>query len=559
MLSRLYIQNLATVTQQIIEFEDGFTVLTGETGAGKTIIIKAVNLVLGEKCPKDLIRAGEDFLSVEAVFNIDNNPDVNEILANWDIEHDGAVSIRRKVHQNGRSSVFVNGYTLKLNQLAELGRHLIDLHGQHSQQALLQPTTHIRFLDQFAGLGERVRQYQSIHSQLNRIRKQQRELEENAAERQRRLDFLRFQIDEIDKAGVSLSEEEQLQEECHLLSNGEQIIQALAPIADWNSAPQSPLTEIAGLLQPLQNLLRLAPELQRFAEEIRSGLITLEEAVADVNHYLSRLEINPERLEWVNERLSLLDGLKRKYGGSLTEIFAYREAALQELTELEETENQGGQLEEEIKALEDCQAEQASALSRDRQQQAGCFEQLVQANLQELGLEHSRFQIALSPLPDDHGRQSYTAKGIDQVAFLITTNPGQPLRPLARVASGGEISRIMLAIKTSLNEDITRGTMIFDEVDVGISGRVADSVGAKLERLGSQRQIICITHSPQIAARGRHHFKVEKIIADNASQTLIKPLTDDDRVDEIARFLGGDKVTAKTLSVAREMLKNPKG
>jgi DNA repair protein RecN (Recombination protein N) len=481
------------------------------------------------------------------------------LLASWDIEHDGEVSIRRKVHQNGRNSVFVNDYTLKLNQLTALGRHLIDLHGQHSQQALLHPATHIDFLDQFAGLGERVRSYQSVHSQLNRIRRQRQELEEGAAERRRRLDFIRFQIDEIETAGFSVEEEQQLQEELHLLSHGEQIIQTLAPIADWNSAPQSPLTEIAGLLKPLQNLLSLAPELKRFAEEIQSGLITLEEAVADVNQYLTRLEINPERLEMVNERLSILDALKRKYGGSLAEIFAFRESALQELTELEERETHGGMLETEIADLENRQAEQALALSQDRRQQAASFEQRVQANLQELGLEHSHFQIALAPLPEENGRPVYTGNGIDRVEFLITTNPGHPLRPLVRVASGGEVSRIMLAIKTSLNQDLTRGTMVFDEVDAGISGRVADSVGAKLEHLGTQRQVICITHSPQIAARAQHHFKVEKIFGDDTSQTLISPLTGDDRVEEIARFLGGDKITPKTLSLAREMLKCPKG
>jgi len=556
MLARLFIQNLATVEKQVIEFEDGFTALTGETGAGKSIVVKAIQLVLGEKCPKDLIRGGEEYLVVEAVFTVRDIPEVQAWLQTLDLEPDGELSIRRKVHMNGRSSLFVNDYTLKLNQLSELGRHLIDLHGQHAQQALLQPATHIDYLDQFAGLGEKVRLYQLDYQQLNRCRSVKRELLDSAAERRRKIDFIRFQIDEIEKAAFTELEEQQLNDDFQLLSHGEQLVEALAPIAEWNSTSPSPLSEISGALQRLQSLTKVAPEVTRFAAELQSGLITLEEAVVDMNRYLSRLDVNPERLEAVNERLAQLDQLKRKYGGSLAEVLSFKEARQRELAALEELENNHDQLDQEIYRLTQKVKEQAEALSRERSIQAEAFERLVQSNLQELGLERSRFKIDLMSLPlDDEGIQTVNAKGRDRVEFLITTNPGQPLKPLARVASGGEISRIMLAVKTSLNEDLTRGTMVFDEVDAGISGRVADSVGIKLDRLGTNRQIICITHSPQIAAKARHHFRVEKVFQDNTAKTLISALAGEERVEEIARFLGGDKISVKTLSVAREMLR----
>jgi len=555
MLSRVFIQNLATVEKQVINFEGGFTALTGETGAGKSIIIKAINLILGEKCPKDLIRAKEDFLSVEAVFHIQDNLPVLELLGELDIEHDGQLTIRRKVHRNGNSSVFINDYTSRLAQLSQLGQHLIDLHGQHSQQFLLQTATHIDYLDQYSGLKEAVAEFEEDYRILTWKKKEKASFDENLADRTRQLDFIRFQIDEIESAGITAEEEQALQEEHRLLANGEQIIAAVSPIADWNDSQNSPLVEMSATLNVLTDILKVASDLQPVADEIQSGLITLEEVAAEARRYLNRIEVNPERLDAVNERLAQLDGLKRKYGQSLEAVLAFKIEQEQERDRLENQEGNSAKLDREIEELSRLVSEKAQSLSDNRSKHIPEFEKRVLENLKELGMERSLFKVQQLPLPkNESGEQTYSPKGMDRIELLITTNPGNPLKPLAKIASGGEISRIMLAIKTALNEDITRGTMIFDEVDAGISGRVAETVGYKLVKLGNHRQVICITHSPQIASKALVHLKVEKVFTDEVSRTMITPLEAADRIEEIARFLGGNEVTEKAMSVAREML-----
>jgi DNA repair protein RecN (Recombination protein N) len=555
MLTRLLIQNLATIEKQIIEFKPGFTVLTGETGAGKSVLIKALRLILGEKCSKDLIRTHENFLEVEAVFQVDSIPPVLALLQEMDIEHEGELTIRRKVHQTGKNTVFLNDHSINLVNLALFAEHLVDLHGQHSQQSLLTPASHIRFLDAFAGLQDKVHQFTQAFNELTTKRRQRSELEQSAADRNRELDFLRFQVAEIEKAGFSAEEETALYEEAKLLVNGEELITSLSPISDWNTNDQSPLGEISSALTQLKQAVRLDSKLQSSLEEIESGLITLEEAAAEITSYVSKLEINPQRLEVVNQRLSELDGLKRKYGASLAEIYQYRDQQLRKLELLESQEFSLETMEAEIRQQTGILLEKAGEISRQRKKVKANFEKTITATLKELGMERSRFEIALGAYaPKTDTDLPYAAKGIDQVEFLIATNPDTPLKPLAKIASGGELSRIMLAIKTALNFDISFGSMIFDEVDSGISGRVAETVGEKLGTLGHSRQIICITHSPQIAAKAIDHLKVEKIFENNVSKTLIHHLGNKERIEEIAQFLGGNEISDKTRAVAADML-----
>ncbi len=555
MLTRLFIENLATVEKQILEFGHGFTVLTGETGAGKSVIIKAINLVLGEKCPKDLIRAEKKYLSVEAVFSINDNPPVLELLNELDIEHEGELTIRRKVHLAGKNSIYINDYTFNLSKLSLLGEHLLDLHGQHSQQFLLKPATHIDYLDEFSGLKEALIDYKSIYLTLNQKIKTKKELEQSAVDRNREIDFIRFQIKEIDNAGFSEEEELQLVNEVKLLTHGEKLISMLSPITGWNSEEHSPLASISSALYQLNEAVKIDPKLQTSVDEIQSGLISIEEATSEINQYINRIELNPQRLEEINNRLAELDKLKRKYGSSITEITEYRETQAGKLRQLENLEISFGELEEEITSLSENVQQKAEEISDIRKGKIDEFEKLILSNLHQLGLERSRFKIQLSPLTDEKNTdKSYAVKGKDHVEFLIATNPGNPLKPLAKIASGGELSRIMLAIKTSLNQDISMGTMIFDEIDSGISGRVAETVGIKLLELGRSRQIICITHSPQIAAKAGDHLRVEKVFQNKTSKTFINRLQNEERIEEIARFLGGNEISKKTLSVARDML-----
>ncbi|PCI27893.1 MAG: DNA repair protein RecN [SAR324 cluster bacterium] len=549
MLERLFVQNLATVEKQIIEFPPGFTVLTGETGAGKSVLMKSLSLILGEKCSKDLIRVDSSFLSVEATFAIQENASVREILQALDIEDEGLLVIRRKVHRSGKNSIFINDHASNLNCLVQLGKQLIDLHGQHSQQTLLQSNTHINYLDAFAGLAEAVGKYQEGYQQLLHLKQQQEELLTSQAERARKVDFMRYQVDEIDSADFSLTEEKELQEEFILLGHGEQLLGALSPVAEWSSNEHSPLNMISLALHSLIDAVKIEPKLQAMADEIQGGLICLEEVVGDVKRYLDTLEINPQRLEWVNQRFAELDKLKRKHGATLEDVFAYRTQLQIDLDELEGIEENQDDLQREIGQLTQVLKEDARKISTQRQQKCGDFESLILNHLKDLGLERSKFFVHITP------KEDLTSKGLDQVEFLISTNPGNPAKALGRVASGGELSRIMLAIKTTLTHNLSLGTMIFDEIDTGISGWVAEAVGIKLRSISHTSQVICITHSPQIAAQAPTHFKVEKIFQGESSKTLITPLQPEERVTEIARFLGGNDITITALSVAKEMLK----
>ncbi len=555
MLKRLFIQNLATIEKQIVEFNTGFTALTGETGAGKSVLIKALRLILGEKCPKDLIRTGKEFLSVEAEFNIDTIPPVVALLEEMDIEHGGELIVRRKVHKSGKNSIYLNDHTINLNKLVLFAEHLVDLHGQHSQQSLLMPVLHIRFFDEFAGLQERVSKFSQEAGELSKKRKDHAELQQNAADRNREIDFLRFQISEIDEAGFSADEESALYEDARLLANGELLINSLTPIVDWNSDEHSPLAAISSSLGNLQQALKLDEKLEPVYKEMQSGLISLEEASNEIAGYVSKLEVNPQRLEQVNSRLSELDALKRKYGNTLEEIYQYKDEQQQKLHKLENQEFSSGELEQEIEEQTKKLLEKAKTISGQRLSAKVSFEKTIIATLKELGMEQSSFEIELKPFtPKSDNDLPFNGRGIDLAEFLIATNPGTPLKPLSKIASGGELSRIMLAIKTALNYDISFGSMVFDEVDSGISGRVAETVGEKLTKLGESRQILCITHSPQIAAKAIDHLKVEKVVEKNASKTLIHRLKQNDRIEEIAQFLAGNEISDKTRAVASDML-----
>jgi DNA repair protein RecN (Recombination protein N) len=560
MLTRLFIQNLATIEKQIIEFQPGFTALTGETGAGKSVIIKALRLILGEKCPKDLIRSDTRFLSVEASFDIREIAPVTDLLDDMDIEHDGELTIRRKVHLAGKNSIYLNEHVTNLATLPLFSGYLVDLHGQHSQQSLLSTSTHVDYLDAFAGQREVVVEFGEKFAVLMGKLRQKAELEQNTADRNREIDFLRFQVSEIGDSGFTEEEEKSLQDEACQLANGEQLISSLSPIVDWQGSDTSPLGAISSALAKLDEAVKLDPGLKAVREEMQSGLITLEEASSEIADYTSKLEINPGRLEEVNSRLAELDSLKRKYGPELPDIFRHRDNSREKLEQLESLELSYGELDQEIETETAQLNEQGDLITRRRKKAKEAFEAIIGLTLKELGMERSRFDIRIDPFqPKSESGPTYFSKGKDQVEFMIATNPGNPLKPLSRIASGGELSRVMLAIKTALNHDIAFGSMIFDEVDSGISGPVAETVGFKLVALGQSRQIICITHSPQIAAQATEHLKVEKVFEEKVSKTLVYNIKDQDRIEEIARFLGGNTVSDKSRSAAREMLTRQEG
>ncbi len=555
MLRRLFIENLATIEKQSIDFGSGFLALTGETGAGKSIVIKAVTLLLGEKCPKEFIRSGASYLAVEALFDIRHNSSAKAYLDATGIGFEEELVLRRKVTLNGKNSVSINDYSSNLAGLTRIGRLLVDLHGQHSQQALLQPQRHIDFYDDYLGIGALVGEFGETYRDYTAKKREKEAIEANAADRTRKIDFIRFQIKEIDEAGISETEMEELRQEHKLLNNAEKMTSALRPISDWGEKPQSPMQEIAAGLSALEELVPIDPKLKKPVEDFKSGLIVLEEAIGELVAYGHRIEMNPQRLDEINERFSEVDKLKRKYGNSIREVLAFRHLLEEDLERLEHTAADSLALDGTIRTLENRLGEKSQTISQKREEKKREFEVRMAECLKELGMAKSKFEVRLERTnAKADGTALYSAKGADRVEFLISTNPGTPPRPLAKIASGGEVSRIMLALKTTINSDSEQNAMIFDEIDSGISGRVAETVGRRLLHLARRGQVVCVTHSPQIASSAQTHYRVDKRTDRNTTVTVVRRLDESERIAEIARFLAGSEITERTLSVAKEML-----
>ncbi|MDH5561071.1 MAG: DNA repair protein RecN [Deltaproteobacteria bacterium] len=556
MLKRLLIQNLATVEKQVVEFKPGFNIITGATGAGKSIIIKSIELILGDKCDKDLIRVDQGYLLVEAFFDIKDNHSCKALLNEICIEPEDELTIRRKVSSTGKNQILINDLSTNLTNLSLISSELIDLHGQHSQLSLSQNQTHVNYLDSFAGHKELLEQYQFIFKDYLNKKKLQEKMNLDQLERTQKMDYIRFQIAEIEKAQINLEEDSALEEEHLILSNIDKITGVLGPVSEMETMEKSPLDIIGNHLNKIQEITKIEPKLKTISDEIQSGLISIQEAISDINRYLSALEIDPIRLEAVNARLSLLENLKRKYGYSLNDILIKKGEFSKQMDEMDKLEKNQSEMEKELKTLSESIREKAKKLSEGRNQIKDKFELAILAHLSELGLGKSRFKVKITDLVEKEAQKpSFTSKGKDHVEFLLSTNPGHPLKPLSSVASGGEISRIMLAIKTTLSQDISSGVLIFDEIDTGISGGIAETVGIKLRNLSQNRQIICVTHSPQIASKANFHLKVEKIQEDENTATQITPIENNERIQEIARFLGGNILSEKAIQAAEEMLR----
>jgi DNA repair protein RecN (Recombination protein N) len=553
MLRRLLIQNFATIKNQTVEFDPGFIAITGETGAGKSIFMKAIKLILGEKCSKDFIRSGENHLLVEAAFELKNHDWIEKILAGIGIDFDSALIIRRKVSKTGRNANFINDCAVSLSTLVNLGRHLVDLNGQHSQQNLLQPSTHIDYYDDYLQITSEVDVFSDAYQKSLNLQKQLTDLQNSIVERARESDFLMFQINEIEVANLSENEFEELNRDFHVLNNAEKLISTILPITNWIEGGGSPVEQVSTAIYSVEALIKYDKRLEKISSEMKSGFIILEEALHELLHYSGLIEANPLRLEEINQRLAQLDQLKRKYGSTIPEILVFLEAQKEKLAKLSSSDENLKQMEIELESLNQNLFNQAGHLSEIRQKNKKIFENKVLKHLKELGLEKSCFEVDLRSL-DQTKNSHLNRKGLDQVEFLITTNPGHPLKPLGKIASGGELSRVMLSIKSIVRSDQSAQSLIFDEIDTGISGRISETVGIKLNQLGKNKQVICITHSPQVASIAASHYLVEKEMKQSEAITRIIKLDQKKRIQEIAQFLAGNEISTKTLSAAEEML-----
>lgn len=545
MLRFLRIRNLAVIEGVEVEFEPGFNVLTGETGAGKSILVEAVGLLLGSRASSDLVRSGEAQASIEAIFE--------EPAARGGRQPGRELIIRREITSQGRSRSYINGALATAAALRDLSARLVELHGQHEHQALLDPLTHLPLLDQFAGLQSQAADVAARWARVRTLREQVERSRMDGREKAARLDLIAFQLGEIEKASPKPGEDEELAATRHVLASADRVQrlceESYAALYDSDGAV---LAGLGGVWKRVGELATIDPQFAAYVDA-RDGIKSqLEDLAFFLRSYADGVDASPARLQQVEDRLALLERLKKKYGPSLQEVIE-RGAALARERELLTGAGEGGEaLQRELDLATAAFLEAATALSARRRAAALTFAKDLEALLAELAMARTRFEVRLNAQP--LAESAWGERGIDEAEFFVSPNPGEDLRPLARIVSGGELSRVMLALKTLAAADAEGKTLIFDEVDAGIGGRVADVVGARLQALGSRFQVLCITHLAQIAARGATQFRIEKQVRGSRTVTSVAQLDTDARIDEIARMIGGAAVTDTVRASARELL-----
>ncbi|GIP32284.1 DNA repair protein RecN [Paenibacillus sp. J2TS4] len=565
MLTELSIRNLAVIESVQLSFREGFQVLTGETGAGKSIIIDALGLIAGGRGSSELVRYGCDKAEIEALFDLPAGHPVWEVLnkIGIDASPDEHLVIRREVSGQGKSVSRINGQLVNLSMLREVGEWLVNIHGQHEHQSLMKPEQHIHWLDLYGGkpLQAAKERYRASYEQYKRIQKQLTELQESAREALHLQDLYRFQVEEISAAELKAGEDEWLAEEKHKLGNAEKLFQNVTEAYEALYGNKG-LDAIGNSVHKLQEIAGVDQKvLQPLVEQMQSSYYQLEDAAYQLRDYREQIEFNPLRLEEIEQRLDLISSFRRKYGPTTTEILAYMEQIQQELELLENKDEAMQKLQKQLAEQLEQLISYARELSSLRKKAADKLASSIERELQELHMERTRMAIRLEPLHDPQGPsvEGQTVKigphGMDQVEFLISANPGEPLRPLSKIASGGEMSRIMLAMKTIFAKVDLIPVLIFDEVDTGVSGRAAQAIAEKLSRLSRECQVFSITHLPQVACMADGHYLIRKEVEGERTFTLVTALDERGRVVELARMLGGVEVTETTLHHAQEMIR----
>ena len=561
MLKELSIKNFAIIDQLRVEFTPGLCVFTGETGAGKSIVVDALNLALGERASTDLIRTGSPEAVVEAAFDLNSHgsKEIAAILSDQGIEMsaDEDLLVRRVISSSGKNKVYINGSLSTLATLAAVGGHLADIHGQHEHQSLLSLEKQLALLDSFGNLEKLKDELADQYSRLQALRRELAELEEGEREKAQREDLLRYQKNEIESAQLKENEDEDLAREQKVLANAEKLA-GLARSAD-EALYASEASVLAGLKKAVTNVRDIAAidgKLTPVLELLESGRAQLEEAAREVSSYAEDVEIDPQRLEAIGDRLDLIQKLKKKYGPAITEIIAFGEKAAAELAKIEGRGEEMERLRNELAPRRKDITRLAQELTKKRRAAAASLEKKIEAELAQLEMKKSRFVVQITQEPGDDTDDGHKLgpRGADRVEFLLSPNPGEEPKSLAKIASGGELSRIMLALKTILIEGDSIPTLVFDEVDAGIGGAVAEEVGKKLKRVAAKRQVFCITHLPQIASMAASHYGVAKSVKKERTSTEVRLLDQKERVEEISRMLGGKTITEATLKHAEEMI-----
>ena len=560
MLKELGITNFAIIDRLSLGFQEGLNVLSGETGAGKSILIGAIGLLLGDRASTDLIRSEEDAAVVEAVFDIGASPALKARLQEMGFHPGREIVVKRVVSRSGKNRVYVDGNLATVAMLGEISEALVNICSQHEHQVLLDPESHIDILDEFGNLtAERLR-FSALYDEFQKLRQKRDDLAAKNRNRAEREEFLRFQIGEIEKTAPRPGEDAALQEERRILANAAKLAELARD--SWEAlygSEESVLGSLARVTARIRDIRRIDPGFAVSEDEMKSLTILVEDAARALRDYLGKIPSDPSRLEEVEDRLEALGRLKKKYGGSIEGVLETAQSLRAELQGLASAAGDIEALEQELADRKTALRERAAGLSAARRRTAETLEKAIEGEIRDLKMEKARFSVRFRESAlDEDGLAALNPKGIDQPEFHLSTNVGEPLKPLNRVASGGELSRIVLAMKKVLARAGSVGTVVFDEVDSGIGGATAEIVGRKLRDISRHHQVICITHLPQIASFGRTHYRVTKRVSDGRTKTDVRQLSEDERVEEITRMLGGVEITDRTRAAAREMLKAAK-
>lgn len=554
MLQELTIDNLAIIKHLSLEFANQMTVLTGETGAGKSIIIDAVGLLAGGRGSQEFIRRGEEKLRLQGQFALTADPGLAALLDSLGIEYeDGTLIIMREIHRNGRNTIRVNGQLINTTMLRQIGAYLVDIQGQNEHQLLLQPEKHLGMLDQYASkqVQPLITKYQQLYRDYSQLKAAVTKKQANEQQWAQRLDMLHYQVDEIGSAQLKADEEEQLTSERDRLEHFQQINNALQQaVATFNDGEAPVLDQVATVMEAINGIAEFDDDYDSLSKSLNDAYYALQDVANQAGQQLDLLEFDDQRLAEIDQRLTVIGDLEHKYGDSVAKVLDYYAKIKKELDTMEAAADSNNDLEARLVTAQEQLQTIGEELSQVRQQAAHQLATQVHQQLAELYMAKADFEVHFAK----QASGTFTPTGIDEVEFYIRTNPGESMGPLAKIASGGELSRVMLALKTifAANEGVT--SIIFDEVDTGVSGRVAQAIADKIRLIAANSQVLCITHLPQVAAVAQHHFLIKKAVHDERTTTTVTSLAAAQRVNELARMLSGEKVTKLTKEHAQELL-----
>ncbi|MCE4047104.1 MULTISPECIES: DNA repair protein RecN [Bacillaceae] len=553
MLNELSIKNFAIIESLSVSFQKGLTVLTGETGAGKSIIIDAINLLVGGRGSAEFVRHGEEKAEIEGLFYIENGHPCFQKMEEFGIDiEEGTIILRRDISVSGKSVCRINGKLITISTLREIGSSLIDIHGQHEHQELMDETKHLMLLDTYAHteLAPVLKEYEALYRSYTQTQKKLMNLTENEQQMAHRLDLLTFQHQEIINANLQKNEDEELLEERKKLGNFERIFESIQTSYTALKGEQKGLDWLGEVMGHMEEAASLDPEYKEIADSVSNSFYILEDVASRLRNSLDYLEYDPERLNSIESRLNEINSLKRKYGKSVDEILEYAAKIEEELETLQNKETHIDMLEKELLSIKKDLLVEANELSSLRKKAALRLTEDIHQELKQLYMEKTVFEVRINADDDN-----VTKSGMDDVEFYISTNPGEPLKPLSKIVSGGELSRMMLALKSIFSKHQGVTSIIFDEVDTGVSGRVAQAIAEKISKVAAGSQVLCISHMPQVAAMADTHLYIAKAIHDGRTSTTVTPLAKQDKVKEIARMISGTEITDLTKKHAKELLK----